>query len=871
MGTKQTKTIVIDLEKSLFAHGFSEHNLIHREEMDKAMEIISKQIKQISDKEEVYDVYLEHNYRTIGVFGDRGSGKTSFLISLLQLCKKRYKDVEILQMIDPTLVEHKKPIILCVISMINKLVEEKLRTAECSVNSDAFIERRKWEKVKKSVASGVISIENVGQDFNNSLWQDEDYVVHTGLKKVGDANDFEANLRRLIKTALDILEKKAFVLSFDDIDVDVEQGWNVLETLRRYLSDSHVISIVSGNIKLYEALARQELCVKLPMKEGEQKEQMTNELGSQYMLKLLKPANRINLLSLKNILQLGKFDIEIEDTDQKRTLRATYEKILKSLGIEDKSTQQVFIDFLLSMSIRSQINFMREARERDENVPPIEVFKSRLLASGIDVDTILNNPQMTHIVILEYFIRTKGLSHRYLLLPVTSDKDTNSNLTALTFAENSLFKNNSFLMFDYMLKIGYIRNVTMSLSDETLSNILNYAGWLQDVSLKNNIGLTMAYLDSKKYGIEEPISLYAMQEVSKKNVDNALDSLLKNESNHIVKVVAMLPYIGVVYRSKNESRSFYSVMSLLAVVAELLKCNSEEEMESRIDDLKFFRSYQMPLNGKNIAILGDVMSASYGVEVDSDSIKKLADMMWSWKSQYNKGFFVPPYVLGRIMTRLDSALSNVEGDTVGDKMCIMVANFFNACIIEESRVVLSVEKNKEIANGKTNKINNNNLRKDTKILKDNLGKGEVINQLKFSKWIMACPILYPFLDEATNNLVQKCIMGHDIKNNVPSGIFSEDNKSEVYELLKEILCKDVDVKIVDDRPAFSGSKDGWKETKRIMIEGGISEDDIIRNIVDEGEINNSVEYIKSINLFSRVYRSSVRQFIVQYRSSENDA
>ena len=91
MGTKQTKTIVIDLEKSLFAHGFSEHNLIHREEMDKAMEIISKQIKQISDKEEVYDVYLEHNYRTIGVFGDRGSGKTSFLISLLQLCKNDTK------------------------------------------------------------------------------------------------------------------------------------------------------------------------------------------------------------------------------------------------------------------------------------------------------------------------------------------------------------------------------------------------------------------------------------------------------------------------------------------------------------------------------------------------------------------------------------------------------------------------------------------------------------------------------------------------------------------------------------------------------------------------------------------------------------
>lgn len=68
--------------------------------------------------------------------------------------------------------------------------------------------------------------------------------------------------------ALGILDKKAFVLAFDDIDVDVEQGWNVLESLRRYLSDTRIISIVSGNIKLYGSLVRYELCKNLKMPDG---------------------------------------------------------------------------------------------------------------------------------------------------------------------------------------------------------------------------------------------------------------------------------------------------------------------------------------------------------------------------------------------------------------------------------------------------------------------------------------------------------------------------------------------------------------------------------------------------------------------------
>ena len=136
--------------------------------------------------------------------------------------------------------------------------------------------------------------------------------MHTGLTKVNDANEFEANLRKMTRMALNILDKKAFILAFDDIDVDVEQGWNVLEALRRYLSDTRIISIVSGNIKLYGSLVRYELCKNLKMPDGTHRELMANELESQYMLKLLNPSNRINLLSLGQLLQNSEITVNVK-------------------------------------------------------------------------------------------------------------------------------------------------------------------------------------------------------------------------------------------------------------------------------------------------------------------------------------------------------------------------------------------------------------------------------------------------------------------------------------------------------------------------------------------------------------------------------
>ena len=841
---EDTRTIIIDLDNSLYAHAFTSEQQIHQEDLDKAMSIIQNQVKRL-DMNEDADVFLSHIYRTIGVFGDRGSGKTSFMISLLNRCKNEMKKVEVLRMIDPTLVEHKKPIVLCVIAMIQQKVETVLQQQECRGKGDAYVQRREWDKLMERISRGIIAIDKVGKDYDNSMWQDEAYVMHTGLAKVKDANAFEENIRAMINAALKILGKDAFLLAFDDIDVDVEQGWNVLESLRRYLSDTHIVSIVSGNIKLYGTLVRYELGRNLKMPSGNGRDLMENELESQYMLKLLNPSNRINLLSLAHLLQNGNNLVKVMAMGTEHELVTLYRDLLRDFGIVDVPSQNTFVSFLVSMSLRSQIHFLKDACTEKRITPPLDVFSSRLYASGIDMEALEGNVQMINIALLDYLNAKANLPDCYLLMPTLQDKDVNSNFTALTFMECWHLKYNPYLVFDYLLRIGYVRNIVLPLEKmDMVLNLCKYAGWNQMMSLKNNIGLSMAYVAGRDLGsMKEHISLYAMEEKAKKEQLNALDKVLKEEDNHFTRLMAMFPFVRLSHNKDNESRSYYSVIALLAVIGDLLKCTDREEMIGRINDLKLFRSYQMPQEedyyGEDDGIGGD----DYGVETRQEEIVALADMMCAWKSAY-KDCLLPPYALGRMMTRLYTSLSKVIVNNVGHMMNVMIANFFNSCLIEETRI--------RIPAAEQGKINNSNLRSDTRYFKDNLGKADIVNKLTLTKWMMACPMLNCFLDEETYGKVQECL--------APD--FKKDRKTyPVFELLCVINSKDVVAAEEDVRPSFSGERTvGWRKTLEVLRSNGIPEDMIQEKIIDEEDTDKAIEFIKGTGLFKNVKRGSVESF-----------
>ena len=235
----ELKTI-INLERSTYAHEFSGEELIHKKEFERVIELIKKQLVSASRDTNCSGKRLTHFYNTISVFGERGTGKTSFLHSVISKIESEYhENIEILGFIDPTIIEEKEHIFLLVVSLINNLVEEKLKDNECKTHTQSFQQRRLWQKQLLRLAKGLPTLEKVGVDRKNANWQSHDFIMERGLDIVYSAFNLEREFRELVSCALEILGKKAFVLALDDIDVDMKKGWDVLEMLRKYISLRH--------------------------------------------------------------------------------------------------------------------------------------------------------------------------------------------------------------------------------------------------------------------------------------------------------------------------------------------------------------------------------------------------------------------------------------------------------------------------------------------------------------------------------------------------------------------------------------------------------------------------------------------------------
>lgn len=150
------------------------------------------------------------------------------------------------------------------------------------------------------------------------------------------------------------------------------------------------------------------------------------------------------------------------------------------------------------------------------------------------------------------------------------------------------------------------------------------------------------------------------------------------------------------------------------------------------------------------------------------------------------------------------------------------------------------------------------MRSDNRYFKDNLGKVDIVNRLPFTKWMMACPMLYCFLDEETYNKVQEFVNEDDriARNTFP-----------VYDLLCKMSSKDGVA--AEDRPSFSGERvNGWEKTAEVLRANGITDDEIQEKIINEADNENAVNFIKGTNLFKSVFENSVKAFKENYQNEE---
>lgn len=829
--TKDDKSnVLIDLSDSTYAHGFAERNRIHQVEFDAAISLIENQINQIGNKKTYGKSVLNRVHNTISIFGDRGTGKTSFIRSLFDEIEIRNKAkgkggaIKILGLIDPTLMEEKAHIFLLIISIINDEVKSVIEKGTCEPGSTAYKQRMDWKTCLKKLAKGLPSLDKVGNDYNNTSWQDDEFIMQKGLDDIMAAYQLEENFHKMVDMALDILGKKAFVIAFDDIDINMEKGWRVLETIRKYLTTPKIITLLSGNMYLYNLNVRGQQWEQfddrlLTHEKSREYVKLVNQLENQYMLKVFKAENRLHLYPLSYSIQLHDMDYSVKGVIKatETKINEAYKQVLVKFGICGAGSQKIFVDYLMGLSIRSQINYLKinwDSRKNDFSISNIEAFLSRMYAAGIEVQLAYANPNLLNTIILTYLSRESYSSLRdaYLLMPSTDNPEDNACLTGLSTIFASQTTIYPGLLFDYMIRIGYLRNLVLGIQNKSgYVGLVDFASFRHDVSLKNIVGTSMAYKlqdDPKGDGMKAHKAIYGLNGRAKKKGMDKIDEVLKEEKA-AQKVLGYIPLCALQYDFKNESQLYYSFYLLLGCIGTMLRNvpNSsniadgdkaiksiQESIKDMLKDMAQLRSYSVPSKESGSTTPQDEMETSTDVAItDDDEFTEFAEKIRKWiNAYYTLKKSIPAYVIGRIVTRFHRTAMKIEAENLGDYMHRIVVAFINACLIEECKeYLLSKHEDASLTN-----LNFNNAVTKDNVLIDNLANlsDKYEDTLVLTGWLVESPLIWPYLNQ---ELFEK-VEWRKLKD-------SYDPRYHVNGILKQIVTKDSRVPFFYARDTFMGS------------------------------------------------------------------
>lgn len=789
--TPKESVIKIILTDSSHAKKFEGENRIHQTEIKETTGLIDKALTNAKNNSD--SKYL-HN--TITILGTRGSGKTSFLLSVNKALEKK-DEIEVLEIIDPTLIEEKGHVFLNVISLIMDLVEAKLDKDECckSTDNNSSYSRKEWRSFLNKLAAGLPSIDGIG-NHNTDSWQDPEFVMGNGLKGVSASQKLADNFNKFLKASLDILGKKAFLLMFDDIDVDASKGWVVLETIRKYFTSARLITLLSGDLKLYSTVVRQKKWENFGKEileyEGKQQNQilrfndMVTELEAQYLQKIMQTSLRIHIPTLEQKYK-KKQNIKVctisSESSKNETLctdlKVYYYSILKYFGIFNEFQADCYFLFLLRQPLRSQIQFMSLFKVADKYtlLEPdrlLDVFYSDLSEKGIDIQLISLSDIYIVSEILRFLNKEKRLFDIYQLQPTTTDNSLNASLAALNFLlSHRIQENNIYLIFEYFIKIGYIRNLLPLIEDNSgksvgpdINDLCTSSNLFNDSVFRDQIGHVIAYIrasidfttKTSEFKLNAgTIPLYGEKAKRKQKLEtlsNRIDSHL-SEKDRLFKTLVYIPLSANQYSKKHSSLLTYSIYLLLATIAEILKRDSSsEKMINDLLELSQLRSFVMPdFQGANDDDEDDSPNDPVKNNDKNSAISTLERAfiydLEEWMSE-GKNIQINPHVMGKISTRLAYALDNIETayngrENLGQVFHAQIVSFLNAVLIEDVREKSGIEGLNLNNTRFSDKIFINNIKSQ---LVENNGKLEVKNQeeLFFSRWLFKCPLFTCYLN-----------------------------------------------------------------------------------------------------------------------------
>lgn len=773
--------VILNPRKDIHATHFEDNNVVHQLELNQVWAILTKLKHEGKDYSPSLESSISRVHNTITLSGSRGSGKTSFLHTIIRKIETYpNNDIEVLNIVDPTLVEEKGHIFLNIVSRIKERIDSMASNDPAIMTTCDYLE---WDKNLNSLAAGLPMLDGISGGLDPSDWNDTTFVMRDGLRRVTGANNLERYFHIYVHQSLRLLKKKFLLIAFDDVDTDFSKGWPVLETLRKYLTSPQIITFLSGDLDLYSFVVRKKQWKnfgKTLLKNEYDKAdkggiiyangypELVEKLESQYMMKLLKPEYRITLSTLGSKLATNKITVFVDSNDNEdNILYRKYESYLKTnWNVAGNNIKSVYIKFFSALPLRTQLsllNIFAESDDADSKLSQLhqitkglsDIFYSELHTANVDIWELINEYGLTNIYLLKFLLDNDIIDEASQFFPKLNKPSLDGAVVALGAVLTERITTNPYEIFDHIIRLSNIVSkatvwpVHGNGQNPNISDYVSHSRSLFDYGLQKTASLQSAYITSfnditlKNEGL---IPLRALQKRAKdarSEDDLSLDEVFESDGiTSLTSCLGFIPSLGV-QNNLGQNKILYSFFNILASIGDIIQHTTKEEMRNEFVRMAQLREYPMFYNTNSF-----VGNNSQHQEVEDIRTEEIADTsidnfistFYDWRMSWDDVMgrsTIPPYLLGRIMVRTIYSFSQISTNqtlSVGDLMHRYLIVFMNAILVEE--VMENYGNNKLILTNPSN--SDENFRRN---YKNNLESSHLLFD-----FVLKCPLILAYIN-----------------------------------------------------------------------------------------------------------------------------
>lgn len=358
------------------------NELMFAEQYYDAMNQIENYLIQSSDNlDEAGEYNSDVNNNIFAFLGDRGSGKTSCMLSVANLLVNHHKTGALskypelkrtrffkIGMVDPSYFDETHNILSIVLA---QLYNAYLRTLD--ENSDTYSYADK-SALLKCFSNAQTHLNGLVKESNTQYDELEQLVL------LASSVSLKEDIYKLVeqyRKYMNYPENSKLLLIVDDLDLNAKEGSKMAELIRKYFIQPNVVVLMSMNLAQFTRLKQQEsaLAYNTLIQNKTIQSDLTYKMAEQYVAKLIPQSQRIYMPELEEIYDLP---LDIEDEGHNIDPYPSVKQAVTQMIFQ--KTRYLFYntEFRVSDIVPRNLRDLRQLLKLLQSMPPYRTDKGKM-------------------------------------------------------------------------------------------------------------------------------------------------------------------------------------------------------------------------------------------------------------------------------------------------------------------------------------------------------------------------------------------------------------------------------------------------------------------------------------------------------------